>query len=100
MVRSNKGCWAVNSSGNSGMAVGGMGDVLAGFTGGLLAQGWPLWDSAAAGVFLHGLAADLLAQERRHSYTAGETAAALPLAFMETERSAAEQPPQLGRRRC
>ncbi len=100
VVRSNKGRWAVNSSGNSGMAVGGMGDVLAGFTGGLLAQGWPLWDAAAAGVFLHGLAADLLAQERRHGYTAGETAAALPLAFMETERGAAEEPPLLGRRRC
>ncbi|MGX9726110.1 MAG: NAD(P)H-hydrate dehydratase [Candidatus Electronema sp. VV] len=85
VVRSNKGRWAVNSSGNSGMAVGGMGDVLAGFTGGLLAQGWPLWDAAAAGVFLHGLAADLLAQERRHGYTAGEAAAALPLAVMELE---------------
>jgi NAD(P)H-hydrate epimerase len=74
------GRWAVNSSGNSGMAVGGMGDVLAGFTGGLLAQGYSLWDAAAAGVYLHGLAADLLAQERPQGCTAGEAAEALPLA--------------------
>jgi ADP-dependent NAD(P)H-hydrate dehydratase / NAD(P)H-hydrate epimerase len=88
VVCSNKGGWAVNSSGNSGMAVGGMGDVLAGFIGGLLAQGWPLRDAAAAGVFLHGLAADLLAENRRLGYTASEVAAALPLAFMQLEHHA------------
>lgn len=100
VVRSNKGRWAVNSSGNSGMAVGGMGDVLSGFTGGLLAQGWPLWDAAAAGVFLHGLAADLLARQRRQGCTAGETAAALPLAVMELELKTAEERFQLGGARC
>jgi len=80
---SSKGGWAVNSSGNNGMAVGGMGDVLAGLLGGLLAQGWSLWDAAAVGVFLHGLAADILASERQQGYTASELAAALPLAFMQ-----------------
>ena len=81
VVCSSKGRWAVNSSGNSGLATGGTGDVLAGLTGGLLAQGYPLWDAAAVGVFLHGLAADILAKERGQGFTASELAAALPLAF-------------------
>jgi NAD(P)H-hydrate epimerase len=42
------------------MASGGMGDVLTGLIGGLLAQGLPPGDAAALGVFLHGLAGDRL----------------------------------------
>jgi NAD(P)H-hydrate epimerase len=83
VVCSNKGGWAINSSGNSGMAVGGMGDVLSGLIGGLLAQGYSPWEATAAGVFLHGLAADILAVERQQGYTASEVAAALPFAFMQ-----------------
>jgi ADP-dependent NAD(P)H-hydrate dehydratase / NAD(P)H-hydrate epimerase len=83
VVCSSQGRWAVNSSGNSGMAVGGAGDVLSGLIGGLLAQGFLPWEAAAAGVFLHGLAADLLAKERIQGFTASEIAAALPSAFME-----------------
>lgn len=50
-----------NSSGNSGMATGGTGDVLAGIVGGLLAQGFTPVDSALIGVFVHGLAGDIAA---------------------------------------
>jgi NAD(P)H-hydrate epimerase len=82
VVSSGKGNWAVNSSGNHGMATGGMGDVLAGLIGGLLVQGYTPWDAAAIGVYQHGLAADLLAEECGHGYTASEVAAALPKAFM------------------
>ncbi|WP_417910035.1 NAD(P)H-hydrate dehydratase [Candidatus Electronema sp. PJ] len=81
VICSSKGGWAVNSSGNNGLAVGGTGDVLAGFIGGLLAQGYIPWEAAAIGVFLHGLAADLLAQKQQHGFTAGELAAALPWAI-------------------
>jgi NAD(P)H-hydrate epimerase len=81
VICSSKGGWAVNSSGNNGLAVGGTGDVLAGFMGGLLAQAYLPWEAAAIGVFLHGLAADLLAQEQQHGFTAGEVAAALPWAI-------------------
>lgn len=44
--------------GNPGMATGGMGDVLSGIVGGLLAQGLSLPVAATCGVWLHGMAAD------------------------------------------
>jgi NAD(P)H-hydrate epimerase len=50
---------AVAPYGNPGMASGGMGDVLSGVLGGLLAQGVPLPQAAELGVCLHGRAADL-----------------------------------------
>ncbi len=50
----------VNSSGHAGLASGGMGDVLTGLIGSLLAQGLSAMDAATLGVFLHGLAADRL----------------------------------------
>jgi NAD(P)H-hydrate epimerase len=49
--------------GNPGMASGGMGDVLSGVIGGLLAQHLPALEAAALGVCLHGAAADIAAQE-------------------------------------
>ncbi len=51
----------INSSGNPGMASGGMGDVLAGLIGALLAQGLAAEEAARLGVYLHGYAADLAA---------------------------------------
>ncbi len=48
----------VNTTGNAGMATAGMGDVLAGMIGGLLAQGISPADAACGGVYLHGLAGD------------------------------------------
>lgn len=53
----------INSTGNPGMASGGMGDVLAGLIGGLLAQKLSLKSAAIAGVYLHGLAADKAAEQ-------------------------------------
>lgn len=50
----------VNSSGHAGLASGGMGDVLTGLIGSLLAQGLAAQDAATLGVYLHGLAADRL----------------------------------------
>lgn len=87
VLSSGKGEWAVNSSGNQGMATGGMGDVLAGLIGGLVVQGYSPWDAAMIGVYQHGLAADLLAQKCSHGYTASELAAALPDAFMRIKKS-------------
>lgn len=49
----------LNTNGNSGMATGGSGDVLAGMTASILAQGASAQDAAAAAVYLHGLAGDI-----------------------------------------
>ena len=47
--------------GNPGMASGGMGDVLSGVLGGLLAQGLEVGAAAGLGACLHGRAADVAA---------------------------------------
>ena len=54
----------VNSNGNPGMATAGMGDVLAGILGTFVAQGMDIFQTAKAGVFLHGLAADRKSEEK------------------------------------
>lgn len=50
----------INTTGNSGLAKGGSGDVLAGIIGSFLAQGYEPEESALIGVYLHGKAADIL----------------------------------------
>jgi ADP-dependent NAD(P)H-hydrate dehydratase / NAD(P)H-hydrate epimerase len=54
------GNWAINGSGNPGLASGGTGDVLAGMVGALLAQGIAPGDAMSLGVCVHGAAADAL----------------------------------------
>jgi NAD(P)H-hydrate epimerase len=53
----------VNPTGNSGMASGGMGDVLTGLVAGWITQGLDPLAASCAAVFLHGRAADVLADE-------------------------------------
>ena len=54
------GHWFINTSGNAGMASAGMGDVLAGMLGALLAQRYTGESALVLGVHLHGAAADEL----------------------------------------
>ncbi|MEP1473120.1 MAG: NAD(P)H-hydrate dehydratase [Halieaceae bacterium] len=63
--------------GNPGMASGGMGDVLSGVLGGLMAQGLGLTDSASLGVCLHGAAADIAAEEGQRGLLASDLMAPL-----------------------
>lgn len=63
LVCSNR-CLRICSAGNPGMASGGMGDVLSGVIGGLLAQHFNLQQAAEYGVYLHALAADKAANLR------------------------------------
>lgn len=50
--------------GNAGMATGGMGDVLTGAIASLIGQGVGATEAAWTAVYLHGLAADILAEQR------------------------------------
>ncbi|MCE8020579.1 NAD(P)H-hydrate dehydratase [Halomonas sp. MCCC 1A11036] len=54
---------AVCPYGNPGMASGGMGDVLSGILGALLAQGLPLETAARLGVMVHAMAADMAVRD-------------------------------------
>jgi ADP-dependent NAD(P)H-hydrate dehydratase / NAD(P)H-hydrate epimerase len=53
----------VNPTGNPALSSGGSGDVLTGIISGLLTRGMPVIRAATAGVCLHGLAGDLLAEK-------------------------------------
>lgn len=52
----------INSTGNPGMASGGSGDVLSGILTGLVSQGYDALIAAIFGVYLHGKAGDIAAQ--------------------------------------
>jgi len=72
-----------NSTGNPGMATGGSGDVLTGIITGLLAQSYSPFEAAVIGVYLHGLAGDLAAQEMgEEALTAGDLPSFFGKAFL------------------
>ncbi|ABM04930.1 carbohydrate kinase, YjeF related protein [Psychromonas ingrahamii 37] len=62
----------VANVGNPGMASGGMGDVLSGIIGGLLAQGLNSLDAARLAVCIHGDAADLAARQGERGLLASD----------------------------
>ena len=69
----------INPTGNAGMASGGMGDVLTGMVAGLVTQGLPTETSCRIGVYLHGAAADSLAETiGPYGYLAGDVINAIP----------------------
>ncbi len=71
----------VNSTGNSGMASAGMGDVLTGMIAGFVAQEYAPDVAARIAVYLHGAAADAVARDKGPiGYIAGDVLAALTAA--------------------
>jgi NAD(P)H-hydrate epimerase len=71
-----------NPTGNPGMATGGSGDVLTGIITSLLAQRYKARLAAIVGVYIHGLAGDLAAEQlSQQSLSAGNIIDYLPIAF-------------------
>lgn len=73
VVASPDGSVYVNTSGNSGMATAGSGDVLGGVIAGLMCIGMEPMEAACMGVYLHGLGGDDAARVHgRHGMKAGD----------------------------
>jgi ADP-dependent NAD(P)H-hydrate dehydratase / NAD(P)H-hydrate epimerase len=73
-----------NSTGNAGMATAGSGDVLTGCLTGLLAQGYPPEAACLLGVYLHGRAGDIAAEQlSQEALLAGDIVTGLGQAFKE-----------------
>ena len=78
-----------NDTGNPGMATGGSGDVLTGLITALVCQGLDPWSAACLGVYLHGCAGDLAAEQLGQAgMIASDLVKFLPAAISEHERSA------------
>ena len=56
----------INPTGNPGLATGGSGDVLTGIIVSMLAQGYSPEEAAVAGVYIHGLAADIALEDQSY----------------------------------
>jgi hydroxyethylthiazole kinase-like uncharacterized protein yjeF len=82
IIASPTGIAAINGSGNPGMATGGMGDVLTGIIVSLLGQRYSAWDACRIGVFIHGYAANLVADEKGEiGMSASDVQEMLPYAY-------------------
>lgn len=72
----------INSTGNPGMATGGMGDVLTGVIVGLMAQGVSSEQAGALGVYVHGLAGDIAVEKSgMHGLIASDVLETVPEAL-------------------
>ena len=76
----------INPTGNAALATAGSGDLLTGLIAALLVQGLSPGDAAITGVYLHGLAADLMvADSGLRGHTAGDVLSYIPAAFQQVE---------------
>lgn len=86
IVAAPDGRMTINTTGNSGMAKGGSGDVLAGMVLALLGQGMEPLAACACAVWLHGRAGDLAAAEKgERGMTPSDLLERIPDALLEAE---------------
>ena len=79
VVAASDGRTFINLTGNPGMASAGMGDVLAGAIAGFIAQKMSVLDAALCGVFVHGMAGDVISSLKgEHGIIAGDIIETLP----------------------
>ncbi len=71
--------------GNAGMATAGMGDILSGIIGALMAQGVTLADAARCGVWIHARAGDLAAARGERGLLASDLLAQIRVAVNDNE---------------
>ena len=84
IVATPEGNVLVNTTGNSGLAKGGSGDVLTGIIASLLAQRATAVQAAALGVWMHGRAGDLAAERlTEYAMTPTDVIESLPEVFKE-----------------
>ncbi|HHU50698.1 MAG TPA: NAD(P)H-hydrate dehydratase [Firmicutes bacterium] len=82
-VASPEGLTYINPTGNPGLATGGTGDLLSGMIGAFLGQGLSPLEGACLGVYMHGAAADLAAEEVGYTgMIAGDVLFRLPRVLM------------------
>lgn len=76
----------INSTGSPALATAGTGDILAGIIGGFLAQGIGPVEAAYLGVYVHGLAGDLAAEDKgMRGVMAGDVLDMVPYALRSIE---------------
>ncbi len=78
IIASPDGRWKFNETGNAGMTVGGTGDVLAGVTAGLIAQGMDSFTAACCAAFINGSAGDELYSAMGYCFSASDIAYEIP----------------------
>lgn len=76
-----------NSSGNALLATAGSGDVLSGIITSLMAQGLLPHQAAIAGVYLHGLCADMAKQKNYATLLAGDICNFMPFVLNQLNRA-------------
>lgn len=75
----------VNTTGNSGMATGGSGDVLTGMIASFIGQGLDPYSASVSAVYLHGMAGDIARQKKgAFSMIASDILECLPEAFAKS----------------
>ncbi len=75
-----------NSTGNSGMATAGSGDVLTGIITALLSRGYTHSEACIAGMYIHGMAGDMAAKELgKESMIASDIIRFLPQTFLKLQ---------------